>query len=110
MQQVADGNVWRLPASGNAQPTRLLGSTLLDIDADYSPDGSRIAYCSDQTGSLEIWIAQSDGSRPAQLTSFGEGHSCGPRWSPDSKDVFDSNANSGFDIYMISADGGNRYV
>ena len=108
VQQTADTNIWAVPTSGTGEPVRIVSSTLNDMTPDYSPDGRRIAFCSDRSGSLEIWVAASDGSRPEQLTSFGSGESCTPRWSPDGSHlVFDSNAEAGqFEVYRISADGG----
>ena len=108
VQQTTDTNIWAVPTSGTGDPVRIVSSTLNDMTPNYSPDGRQIAFCSDRSGSLEIWVAANDGSRPEQLTSFGSGESCTPRWSPDSRDlVFDSNAEAGqFEVYRISADGG----
>jgi serine/threonine protein kinase/Tol biopolymer transport system component len=108
VQLVADTNIWAMPTSGTGDPVKIVSSTLQDLTPNYSPDGKRIAFCSDQSGSSEVWVAATDGSRPEKLTSFGAGESCTPRWSPDSRHlVFDSNAESGqFEVYLISADGG----
>jgi Tol biopolymer transport system component len=87
---------------------RLVASTLDEATPQYSPDGSRLAFCSNQSGSWEIWVARTDGSHQEKLTSFGSGESCTPRWSPDGRQlVFDSSAEAAqFEIYTISADGG----
>jgi Tol biopolymer transport system component/DNA-binding winged helix-turn-helix (wHTH) protein len=108
VQQVSDTNIWAIATSGTGETVRLVASTLHDGAPQYSPDGTRIAFCSDQSGSQEIWVARSDGSRQEKLTSFGSGRSCTPRWSPDSRQlVFDSNAEAAqFEIYTINADGG----
>jgi eukaryotic-like serine/threonine-protein kinase len=108
VQQVSDTNIWATPTSGTGEAVRLVASTLNDSTPQYSPDGSRIAFCSEQSGSQEIWVGRSDGSRQEKLTSFGSGRSCTPRWSPDSGQlVFDSNAEAAqFEIYTINADGG----
>jgi WD40-like Beta Propeller Repeat len=49
-------------------PTRLISSTRMDTNPQYSPDGSRIAFTSSRTGPLAIWVSDSDGANPAQLT------------------------------------------
>jgi Tol biopolymer transport system component/DNA-binding winged helix-turn-helix (wHTH) protein len=77
---------------------------------DHSPrlsaDGSKVAYISDQTGWEEIWKANSDGSKPVQLTSFEELGVGSPRWSPDGQwIVFDRRTNRQSDIYVIKEDG-----
>jgi len=59
-----------------------------------------------RSGSPEIWLCDSDGSHPEQLTSFGGPATNRPRWSPDGKQiVFYSDAKGNRDIYVIRADG-----
>ena len=108
VQQGLDPNIWAIRTSGTGQAVQLVASTRSDAGPQCSPDGSRIAFCSEQSGSQEIWVARSDGSRQEKLTSFGSGQSCTSRWSPDSLQlVFDSNAESAqFEIYRMNADGG----
>jgi Tol biopolymer transport system component len=66
-----------------------------------------MAYVSDRTGSLEIWLRDGDGANPIQLTNIGGQHTGTPRWSPDSQwIVFDSGVEANQEIFIISADGG----
>ena len=54
----------------------------------WSPDGSKIAFISDQSGEEEIWLAPEDGSGPAeQLTTGGKAMRFQPVWSPDGKSI-----------------------
>ncbi len=56
--------------------------------AAWSPDGSRIAYISDQSGEEEIWVTAQDGDSSAQqLTSGGQAMRYRPLWSPDGKRI-----------------------
>lgn len=48
-----------------------------------SPDGRHIAFSSDRTGTRHIWLMDSDGSNPRQLTS-GSGEDQ-PAWAPDGR-------------------------
>ena len=50
--------------------------------AAYSADGSKIAYCSNETGAFEIWTMNADGTGQAQLTKLG-GSATFPDFSPD---------------------------
>ena len=51
----------------------------------WSPDGQRLAFFSDRSGSWEIWTVERDGSRLRQLTDT-PGHSAShPVWSPDGR-------------------------
>ncbi|HVH50103.1 MAG TPA: winged helix-turn-helix domain-containing protein [Candidatus Bathyarchaeia archaeon] len=70
-----------------------------------SPDGKKLVFMSDRSGSLEIWVSNRDGSAPAQLTNL---HGCGtPRWSPDGMWIaFDTVGNGAQGVYVIPAMGG----
>jgi Tol biopolymer transport system component/predicted Ser/Thr protein kinase len=76
-------------------------------DLGVAPDGSRIVFVSNRTGSKEIWIANSDGSDQTQLTFFNGPSVGSPRWSPDGKRIaFDGYASGSSDIYVIPVEGG----
>jgi Tol biopolymer transport system component len=83
-------------------------STQDDVDPQFSPDGRRIVFVSERSGHDEIWVCNSDGLSPLQLTSFQGPTVTTPRWSPDGRRIaFDSDAKGGsFDIWVIGADGG----
>jgi DNA-binding winged helix-turn-helix (wHTH) protein len=71
-----------------------------------SPDGKKLVYMAGQMDAMEIWVCNSDGSSPKQLTNMGRTGT--PRWSPDGRwIVFDSDGRFGRSgIYVVSADGG----
>ncbi len=97
-------NLWRYPLEGAGPPERLVSSTRISTEPDYSPDGSRIVFASERSGSWEIWTARADGSQPLQLTNMPGQQSASPRWSPDSKSiVFDSRFEGHADLVTIGA-------
>lgn len=115
VQSSEDLDIWRVdgPArvhlkagtAPGAAPTRLISSTVLDSNPQYSPDGSRIAFTSFRSGTQQIWLCDGDGSNPVQLTNFEAPGT--PRWSPDSQHLaFDSPKAGSFDIYVIPAQAG----
>ncbi len=62
---------------------------------------------SDRGGSIEIWVANADGSNAAPLTNMGTGATGNPRWSPDGRRlVFNSMASGNREVYLIDAEGG----
>ena len=91
-----------LDASSLVQVT---SSTGLDIDPALSPDGSFLAYSSNQSGNFEIYVKPlAPGSREVQLTADG-GENFQPAWSPDGKQIaYHSQKHGG--IWLIPALGG----
>ncbi len=108
--QLENANVWRMPLGpqpvSRTQFEKVIASPRQQFSAVYSPDGKRIAFSSDRSGSFELWLCDSDGSHPVQLTSFGT-LTGSPHWSPDGKwIVFDSRLPGHGAVYVISANGG----
>jgi Tol biopolymer transport system component/DNA-binding winged helix-turn-helix (wHTH) protein len=104
-------NIWRLnlvsPTKARGAPTKLIASTGLQMGPRISPDGRHIAFESTRSGSAEIWVCDSDGSNPVQMTFFHGPQTGTVRWSPDSSHfVFDSRATGHPQLYVLNADGG----
>ena len=107
----SDSNIWRieLPSASEPvhRPEKLIFSTRQETSAQYSPDGNKIAFRSDRSGSDEIWVCDSAGANPLALTSFRGALTGTPRWSPDGQYLaFDSRPGGNADIYVIRATGG----
>jgi Tol biopolymer transport system component len=106
---IRDANIWRVALGGGAQtPEKIAVSSFREVAPHYSPDGSRLAFHSNRSGSVQIWVSNADGSSPVQLTSMKELATTGtPRWSPDGKRLaFDSNTTGTYQIYVMNGDGG----
>lgn len=81
----------------------------------YSPDGSRIAFCSDRGGTGALYTMNADGSGQTLLTDKLPGCACSPdrqiRWSPDGKWITlaglipQQNARPKADLYIVRSDG-----
>ncbi|MEZ4701669.1 MAG: winged helix-turn-helix domain-containing protein [Rhodothermales bacterium] len=104
-QHTSYTNIWQLH---RAQPPRpLIVSTRWDSDPAIAPDGSKLAYVSNQSGSHEIWISDADGGNAYQLTQLGGAFLGSPRWSPDGAALlFVSWERGNADIYEIDVAGG----
>ncbi len=111
VSDTSNWDMWRLELTGQdamKPPSRpLLSWTSDESDQGISPDGSRIAFASDSSGSMEIWICNADGTKPMKLTDMKAGDTGSPDWSPDGKNIaFDSTRSGSNDIYVVSAEGG----
>ncbi len=86
VQGAKNVNIWRLDLSGSPpQARKLIVSSREQIAPNISPDGSKIAFASNRSGSFEVWVCDADGSNAVQLTSYGIHGTGMPRWSPDGK-------------------------
>jgi Tol biopolymer transport system component len=104
--------IWRIPGRRSSlaerKPEKLIASQWDDEGARYSPDGHRLAFSSRRSGHYAVWVSNSDGSDPVQLTSFdsliGTG---GAPWSPDGRRIVISGDVSGNqDVYLVDVEGG----
>ncbi len=72
---------------------QLTDDTHKDRHPHWSPDGQRIAFQSNRSGSYDIWTIRPDGSELRQLTSAPNRNLLFPIWSPDgSRMAFNENA------------------
>jgi Tol biopolymer transport system component len=82
-------------------------STRIEASAQFSPDGTRIAFASYRSGTPEIWLAEHDGSKLRQITSLGATELVVGGWSPDGASiVFDATVAGNSDVYVVGSDGG----
>jgi len=100
--------IFKMPLGAHpGEPSPLIETDGDQRDLGVAPNGERIAFVSNRTGSKEIWVANSDGSDQTQLTFFNGPSVGSPRWSPDGKQIaFDGDAAGSSDIYVMPADGG----
>jgi eukaryotic-like serine/threonine-protein kinase len=106
-----DFNIWRIPGPNSVDrksaATRFIASTQPDLEPQFSPDGRKIVFTSARSGIHSVWVCDSNGLNPIELTSFNGATVGSPRWSPDSEWIaFDSPKAGNWDIYVISSDGG----
>jgi dipeptidyl aminopeptidase/acylaminoacyl peptidase len=102
-------NIWELQLAVPGpekldKAQRVLVSSTSETDQgpgpQISPDGKKLAFMSDRSGTMEIWVSDRDGGNAVQLTAMGGTGT--PRWSPDSESiVFDVSGRSAAKIYKI---------
>jgi Tol biopolymer transport system component/DNA-binding winged helix-turn-helix (wHTH) protein len=103
---VAAGATW-LATRSNTQFSRLeLVSSLpgLHRSPTLSPDGRTVAFVSDRSGTLQVWVKALTGGNPLQLT-FHEQPVARPRWSPQGDRIVYSVQGNG--IWSVAPLGGS---
>lgn len=106
-------NIWQMDlTTPGANPEILVPSTSETDQGpapQLSPDGKKLAYMSDRSGSMEIWVSNRDGSDAFQLSATGGAGT--PRWSPDSQTLaFDVRGRNGMSIHVASLQGAPRVL
>ena len=94
-------NIWRRDLLHPESPAvELIPSSRAQCDAQYSPDGKRIAFASLRSGVQGVWISNDDGSNLVQISNPNY-VSGSPQWSPDgNKIAFDSRPRDRWEIYV----------
>jgi Tol biopolymer transport system component len=66
--------------------TQLTADPANDVMPTFSPDGSRIAFCSNRNGNWDIFVMAASGGQALQLTG-DPSHELHPTWSPDGRKI-----------------------
>ena len=92
-------DLWLLPMTGERKPKAFLVTEFNETDAAVSPDGKRIAYRSDESGTWELYVQSfPKGGNKYRVSTSGSGaygSSFLTGWSPDGKRLFFSGSERG---------------
>lgn len=104
-------NIWQVrldePGGRLLSTEPLLTSTWMDCEAQFSPDGTRLAFMSSRSGFLEVWLSSVDGSDLVQVTQFEGAFVGNPRWPPDgTRLAFNAAPDGDAAVYVVDVRGG----
>lgn len=102
-------DVWISDKNGGLAK-RITSTPAMEMHPYFSPDGKWIAFSSNRTGSMNVFIVPIEGGTPTQLTWHPSG-SIVRGWAPDGKSILFSSrrdtAPRGYGrLYTVSVDGG----
>jgi serine/threonine protein kinase len=94
-----------------ARTTPLTSAPGLETNPTWSPDGTRIAYESNESGNWDVWVHQLQAGRKVNLTADYDGYDGKPVWSPKGDRIaFISDRDEGGVFVMPSIGGIPRRV
>ena len=98
--------VMKIPQPGtdiaNIKATLISKSNRENTAPSWSPDGTKLAYCSRSKGDRQIWIYDFDTNQETQITN-GTGHKENPSWAPNSMHlVFNSSDPKSSELFIIN--------
>jgi Tol biopolymer transport system component/DNA-binding winged helix-turn-helix (wHTH) protein len=93
------------PSSPTHQIWQLTFSSGLQDEPSWSPDGRMVAFSSDRSGNLDIWIQAVDGGNPVQVTT-SPAHDWQPDWSTDGRRLVFRSERGGGGLYVVPILGG----
>ena len=81
-----DADIFVLPMMGDRKPIPIVQTQFRDMDPQFSPDGKWIAYASNESGKMEVYIQPFPTSGSKWQVSNGGGTQ--PIWRRDGKELF----------------------
>lgn len=100
----AKTDIYRMNADGTGVEN-LTALPAAYVTPRLSPDGRKVAFASNRSGSMQVWVMNTDGSGTSQLTT-GFANTA-PRWSPDGTLIAYErhDPDAGAHVYVMNADG-----
>ena len=105
-------HIYTMKPDGTDNRTTSNDPQILDGVPAWSPDGSKIAFISNQADDFDIWTMHEDGSDRIRLTEL-KGTENWPRWAPDGSRItfvgesWDTEGHKSIEILIMNSDGEN---
>jgi Tol biopolymer transport system component len=107
---VVAGGLWwserSEPLPRLSTPRQVTTASEVEGYPSWRPDGTQLAYESNQTGNWDIWVTQVDGGQAVNLTEDHTGDDRFPSWSPDGSRIAFYSGREGGGYFVMPALGG----
>lgn len=101
-----DSDLVLMDPSGKIERALTRGNGAIDVSPVWSPDDSKIAFCSNRSGGPQIYTMNSDGTNAKRISFVSSNYCTSPSWSPKGNRIaFVCRADSGFQIFVANEDG-----
>jgi Tol biopolymer transport system component len=82
-------DIWILPLQGSDRtPQRFKGDTCDEASPKFSPDGTMVAYCSNQSGKSEVYVGPWPTTEPGWMTKISSEGGTDPLWNRLGQEIF----------------------
>lgn len=99
------GDIYSIPATGG-KATPITKGIAFDTHPRYSPDGKKILFTSDRSGSENLWVIDTEKQDTTQLTKDPNVNITDADWTPDGEYVVYCKGRMYLQLSMVHKDGG----
>jgi eukaryotic-like serine/threonine-protein kinase len=101
---LARSDIWVLPLTGGGKPFAVVETPAIETHPRFSPDGRWLAYSSNQSGSIEVYVRPFPRSGDWQRVSAAGGG--WPLWNRNGREIFFIDANGRMTSAAVNMDAG----
>ena len=104
-----NNEIYIVDADGSGAAAPLAENPAFDSAPAFSPDGTKIAFMTGRDGDYEVFVMDSDGTDPVNITN-NDSYDAAPSWSPDGSKIATQSMRDGTDneVMVMDADGSNQ--
>src|SRR6476469_7832893 len=99
------GDIYTIPATGGSATPVTTGLSF-DTHPRYSPDGKKILFTSDRSGSENLWYIDIEKKDTVQVTKDQDQNFAAATWTPDGNYIISSRGRLDVKLWMYHKDGG----
>ncbi|WP_276479954.1 amidohydrolase family protein [Paraflavitalea pollutisoli] len=100
------GDIYTVPITGG-KATRITRGLAFDTHPRYSPDGKKLLFTSDRSGSENIWYIDREKEDTVQVTKDQDQNFPGAAWTPDGNYIIAARGRLDVKLWMMHKDAGS---